>query len=195
MIDNIAAALLGVTAWLRRRRIALAAGSLVVILLAGSTYLVLGTLRIDPTKSMIRVRIPLAESGGLLPNQDVTLRGVPIGRVESVGLTDSGVVAHMRLNTDTEVPENVTATVKSVSAVGEQYIDLVPPDNGEVAAKGVLRDGSDITVEHTAIGQDIALGDADAAADLREGAAIAAECLIDRSPAPPPRARSPRRPA
>ena len=33
----------------------------------------------------------------------------------------------MRLNTDTPVPENVTATVKSVSAVGEQYIDLVPP--------------------------------------------------------------------
>ena len=55
-----------------------------------------------------------------------------IGRVESVGLTNDGVVAHMRLNSDTPVPENVTATVKSVSAVGEQYVDLVPPDDAVV---------------------------------------------------------------
>lgn len=92
--------------------------------------------------------------GGLYPNANVTYRGVTIGRVESVGLTNDGVVAHMRLNTDTDVPENVTATVKSVSAVGEQYIDLVPPGNG--AAKSLLRNGSNIGVERTAIGQDIA---------------------------------------
>ena len=65
--------------------------------------------------------------GGLYENANVTYRGVTIGRVESVGLSNDGVVAHMRLNTDTPVPENVTATVKSVSAVGEQYVDLVPP--------------------------------------------------------------------
>jgi phospholipid/cholesterol/gamma-HCH transport system substrate-binding protein len=94
--------------------------------------------------------------GGLYENANVTYRGVTIGRVESVGLTNDGVIAHMRLNTDTSVPENVTATVKSVSAVGEQYIDLVPPGNGEAPAKALLRDGSNIGVAHTAIGQDIA---------------------------------------
>ncbi|MBI3226750.1 MAG: virulence factor Mce family protein [Mycolicibacterium cosmeticum] len=94
--------------------------------------------------------------GGLYQNANVTYRGVTIGRVEQVGLTDDGVIAHMRLNTDTEVPENVTATVKSVSAVGEQYIDLVPPVGGEAPAAKLLRDGSNIGVAHTAIGQDIA---------------------------------------
>jgi phospholipid/cholesterol/gamma-HCH transport system substrate-binding protein len=59
----------------------------------------------------------------------------------------------MRLNTDTEVPANVTATVKSVSAVGEQYIDLVPPKD---PSKALLRDGSNIGVDRTAVGQDIA---------------------------------------
>ena len=67
--------------------------------------------------------------GGLYQNANVTYRGVTVGRVESVGLSNDGVVAHMRLNSGTPVPENVTATVKSVSAVGEQYIDLVPPDD------------------------------------------------------------------
>lgn len=56
----------------------------------------------------------------------MTYRGVAVGRVESVGLNPNGVTAAMRLNSGTAIPSNVTATVKSVSAVGEQYIDLVP---------------------------------------------------------------------
>lgn len=91
--------------------------------------------------------------GGLYQNANVTYRGVSIGKVEAVGLSDTGVVAHMRLNSDTPVPENVTATVKSVSAIGEQYVDLVPPED---PADTMLRNGSDIGMDRTAIGQDIA---------------------------------------
>src|SRR6195952_4114542 len=90
--------------------------------------------------------------GGLYQNANVTYRGVTIGRVEEVGLSNDGVVASMRLNTDTEVPDNVTATVKSVSAVGEQYIDLVPPED---PSKALLRDGSNIGADRTAVGQEI----------------------------------------
>lgn len=90
--------------------------------------------------------------GGLYENANVTYRGVTVGRVESVGLSDNGVVAHMRLQSGTPVPENVTATVKSVSAVGEQYVDLVPPED---PAQTTLSDGSNIGLDRTAIGQDI----------------------------------------
>ncbi|CAJ1495787.1 MCE family protein [[Mycobacterium] burgundiense] len=101
--------------------------------------------------------------GGIYGNANVTYRGVTVGRVESVGLTDNGVIAHMRLNSNAPVPENVTATVKSVSAVGEQYIDLVPPED-EAASETMLYDGSSIGQDRTAIGQDIAgmLAEADA---------------------------------
>jgi phospholipid/cholesterol/gamma-HCH transport system substrate-binding protein len=99
--------------------------------------------------------------GGLYQNANVTYRGVTVGRVESVNLTNDGIDAHMRLNSDVKIPENVTATVKSVSAVGEQYVDLVPPGD---PSKAALRDGSNIGRDRTAIGQDIAglLTDADA---------------------------------
>ena len=93
-----------------------------------------------------------AAGGGLYQNANVTYRGVTIGRVESLGLTNDGVVAHMRLNSGTPVPQNVTATVKSVSAVGEQYVDLVPPDT---PANGTLHNGSNIDQAHTRVGQDI----------------------------------------
>ena len=91
--------------------------------------------------------------GGIYENANVTFRGVTVGRVEGVGLTNDGIVAHMRLNSGTPVPDNVTATVKSVSAVGEQYIDLVPPENPSSAK---LRNGANIGQDRTAIGQDIA---------------------------------------
>ncbi|MDZ4268659.1 MAG: MCE family protein [Mycobacterium sp.] len=99
-----------------------------------------------------KVTANFVAGGGLYENANVTYRGVTVGRVETVGLTDDGVVAHMRLQSGTAVPENVTATVKSVSAVGEQYIDLVPP---EQPAQATLRNGADIGVDRTAIGQDI----------------------------------------
>ncbi|OKH65515.1 mammalian cell entry protein, partial [Mycobacterium sp. SWH-M5] len=91
--------------------------------------------------------------GGIYPNANVTYRGVTVGRVESVGLAPDGVVARMRLNSNTSIPENVTATVKSVSAVGEQYIDLVPPEDS-TAPK--LRNGATISQQNTRVGQDIA---------------------------------------
>ena len=91
--------------------------------------------------------------GGLYKNANVTYRGVAVGRVESVGLNPNGVTAEMRLNSGTPIPSNVTATVKSVSAVGEQYIDLVPPSNP--ASDQVAQRVSDRSA-NTRIGQDVA---------------------------------------
>jgi len=99
-----------------------------------------------------KVSADFVAGGGLYQNANVTYRGVTIGRVESVGLSNDGVVADIRLNSGTPIPDNVTATVKSVSAVGEQYVDLVPPAN---ASNTMLRDGSNIDVKNTAISTDI----------------------------------------
>lgn len=91
--------------------------------------------------------------GGLYKNANVTYRGVAVGRVESVGLNPNGVTAHMRLNSGTAIPSNITATVRSVSAIGEQYIDLVPPEN---PSSTKLRNGFRIQRQNTRIGQDVA---------------------------------------
>ncbi|MDH6243807.1 MCE family protein [Mycobacterium sp. OTB74] len=99
-----------------------------------------------------KINAKFVTGGGIYQNANVTYRGVTIGRVLSVGLTDGGVITEMRLNSDTEVPDNVTATVKSVSAIGEQYIDLVPP---ATASQKMLRDGAFIGPDRTAVGQDI----------------------------------------
>src|SRR5215218_1254518 len=91
--------------------------------------------------------------GGLYENANVTYRGVQAGRVEAVNLTGNGVAARMRINSSVKIPENSTATVKSVSAVGEQYVDFVPPAD---PSQALLRDGATIPKDRTAIPQDVA---------------------------------------
>ena len=51
-----------------------------------------------------------AAGGGLYQNANVAFRGVQAGRVESMTLTDDGVAARLRLNSDVKIPANSTAT-------------------------------------------------------------------------------------
>jgi len=137
----------------RLTRIQLSIFAIVTVLTVGAITIFYLQLPAAVGIGTYRVKAEFTAAGGLYENANVTYRGVTIGRVESVGLSDDAVVAKMRLNSGTKVPDNVTATVKSVSAVGEQYVDLVPPEN---PSSGVLRDGATIGVDRTAIGQDIA---------------------------------------
>ncbi|MEE3749803.1 MCE family protein [Mycobacterium intracellulare] len=95
-----------------------------------------------------------AASGGLYKNANVAYRGTTVGRVTDVSLAyRNGVNAQLRIGSGAHIPANVTATVKSVSAIGEQYVDLVPPDQPSPAW---LRDGSRINRDHTVLNGDVA---------------------------------------
>lgn len=130
MIDRGTRLLRVATASVRRARTAVSALSLIAILIGGLTYLTFGALGVDPTRPGIRVRVPLAESGGLLPNQDVTLRGVPVGRVEAVELDDAGVTAVALIDGRTRIPVDTAVRVSGLSPAGEQYLDFRPQTSG-----------------------------------------------------------------
>jgi phospholipid/cholesterol/gamma-HCH transport system substrate-binding protein len=98
-----------------------------------------------------RVTLELPETGGLYERSNVTYRGVQVGEVKSVGLTNEGVKAELSLNSDTEIPADLDAEVRSVSAVGEQYVQLLPR-SGEGP---VLKDGDVIPRERTTIPTDV----------------------------------------
>src|SRR5262245_62099085 len=132
---------------LARRRTAVSCIGLVVVLMITSGYIAVGALHINPARSTILVRVLLPESGGLLPNQDVTLRGTPIGRVEAVSFTDSGVVAVAAIDADVPVPQNSLVRVSALSPAGEQYLDFRPRDD-----RGpVLTDGSSVGLNQTSV--------------------------------------------
>jgi len=95
------------------------------------------------------VTLELPATGGLYRFSNVTYRGVQLGKVTSVGLTPTGAKATLSLNTSPKVPADLTAKVLSVSAVGEQYVDLQPKTD----SPPYLHDGSVIAARDTTIPQ------------------------------------------
>jgi phospholipid/cholesterol/gamma-HCH transport system substrate-binding protein len=75
------------------------------------------------------LKADLPASGGLYATANVTYRGITIGKVTDVEPTKKGVVATMRIADKYKVPIDASANVHSVSAVGEQYLDLVSGGN------------------------------------------------------------------
>ncbi|MBS4727946.1 MCE family protein [Mycobacterium sp. SM1] len=71
------------------------------------------------------LKADLPSSGGLYRTANVTYRGVTIGKVTAVEPTKTGVLATMSIDSRYKIPIDATANVHSVSAVGEQYLDLV----------------------------------------------------------------------
>ncbi|MBH0781120.1 MCE family protein [Nocardia bovistercoris] len=95
------------------------------------------------------VYVDLPASGGLYRFGNVTYRGVEIGKVTAVGLTRDGVRATLAIDGSHDIPVDLEAQVRSVSAVGEQYVDLRPRVDGGP----YLHDGSVIDMTDTKIPQ------------------------------------------
>lgn len=98
------------------------------------------------------VTVQLSATGGLYEHANVSYRGMNVGKVKEVRLTPEGVDAELTVDSDQKIPSDVTAVVRSVSAIGEQYVDLVPVPDPQ---GGNLSDGSVIPVERTKLPQDV----------------------------------------
>ncbi|MEI4270108.1 MlaD family protein [Klenkia sp. LSe6-5] len=95
-----------------------------------------------------QVAAEFRDSGGIFVNAEVTYRGVAVGRVSDMRLTDDGVEVELSIDRDApEIPASASAAVANRSAVGEQYVDLRP----DTADGPFLADGSVIPVERTSI--------------------------------------------
>jgi phospholipid/cholesterol/gamma-HCH transport system substrate-binding protein len=77
-------------------------------------------------------------AGGVAPNQEVTYRGVQVGRVGQMTLTKDAVKIEMQIESGFKIPkEGTRARVLFKSAVGEQFIDLLPQrDEGPFFTRG-----------------------------------------------------------
>jgi phospholipid/cholesterol/gamma-HCH transport system substrate-binding protein len=95
------------------------------------------------------VTLELPATGGLYQFSNVTYRGVQVGKVTKVELTANGAKATLSLGSSPKIPANLQADVLSVSAVGEQYVDLRPRTD----SAPYLRNGSVIAMRDTTIPQ------------------------------------------
>lgn len=115
----------------------------VAIGLLATTYLSVRYVGLDRFVGGYRVTVELPQAGGLFDNSEVTYRGVPVGRVESLTATADGARAVVRIKPDApRMPAEVVARVANRSAIGEQYLDL----RGGSLDGDLLGEGDELTV-------------------------------------------------
>ena len=91
-----------------------------------------------------RVQMSMPATGGLYQNANVSFRGVNVGKVDAVRLTPEGVVADLTIDSGTVIPANSAAAVRSVSAIGEQFVEFTPPER---PSSDRLGDGSTVRTD------------------------------------------------
>ncbi len=116
-----------------RRSVKIQVAAFVALSLLGVSYLSLNYIGLGARLFGDRytVSADFADSGGIFPNAEVTYRGVPVGRVGAMHLLPDGVRVDLRIDPGKpRIPANAKAVVTDRSAVGEQFVDLVPSSAG-----------------------------------------------------------------
>jgi phospholipid/cholesterol/gamma-HCH transport system substrate-binding protein len=86
------------------------------------------------------------DSGGIFAGGEVSYRGVQVGQVGKLALTDEGVDVYLDIdNSHDDIPADSLAVVGNRSAVGEQYVELQP----QVDTRPYLGEDSEIAMDAT----------------------------------------------
>lgn len=93
------------------------------------------------------LKVELPAAGGLYKTANVTYRGTTIGRVTDVEPTATGALASLSIENKYKIPTDAKANVRSVTAVGEQYVDLV----SDGRSSEYFDNGGTITINNSSI--------------------------------------------
>lgn len=120
-----------------------------VLSIVGVAAMVFGYIQLPTLLGLGRneVTLKLPTSGGLYRFSNVTYRGVQVGKVTDLRITPTGAEATMSIATSPKIPADLVAEVRSVSAIGEQYVDLRPrSDSGPYLQDGSVISGDDVSL-------------------------------------------------
>jgi len=101
----------------------------------------------------VTITVQLANAANLVPNSEVKYDEVTIGSVRKIELKDWTATLTVGIESDTQVPADVTAKVAQKSLLGAEYLALADPETAAAAsavAQGpFLQTGDVIGLDHT----------------------------------------------
>ncbi|WP_431236809.1 MCE family protein [Mycolicibacterium aichiense] len=121
-----------------------------IVAVTAGAVMVFGYIKVPAMLGVGRytVTVELPQSGGLYPTGNVTYRGTQVGKVSSVQLNPDGTVAAaLSLTSGIRIPSDLEAEVHSQSAIGEQYVALLPHDG----TSKPLQNGDVIPLSRTSV--------------------------------------------
>lgn len=111
-----------------------------VLSIVSLTYALISYVSIERITGLrtYTVTAEFADAGGLYENALVTYRGIDVGLVTSIDLAqDADVRVTLQIKDAYQIPTASTAHIRSMSAVGEQFVDFVPTtDEGPYLVDG-----------------------------------------------------------
>jgi phospholipid/cholesterol/gamma-HCH transport system substrate-binding protein len=124
-------------------RLYLSAAGVAAVFVLALAYLLTSILQLPLTGRPPQVIVEMSATGGLYQGSSVTYRGIKVGKVTDMRLVTGGVEAVVSLNGDHDIPADTRAAVRSLSPVGEQYLDFQPTsERGPYLQDGSRVEGS-----------------------------------------------------
>lgn len=111
--------------------------------------LILGYISLKISRMRVRdgidVNLIFAHASGLVKDSPVSIAGVEVGYVKGIGLRSGGAMVTARVSRAAGLRRGATASIRSRSLLGEQYLELTPGS----ATGPLLADGDTITATVT----------------------------------------------
>ncbi len=74
--------------------------------------------------------------GGLKTGASVEIAGVPIGRVESIGLKEYQARVAMQVNTGIQIQSDAIVSIKTKGLIGEKFVQISPGGSEKLVPPG-----------------------------------------------------------
>jgi len=115
-----------------------------IAVVLSSIILVVGLLwfqdyKMDAARQDLRVRFE--QVGGLGTGDEVHVRGIPMGKVGRIELTDDGVIVDCQIDTGVPITDTATFRLMSIGLVGERVLFIDPGAGQIVQIEGRLFEG------------------------------------------------------
>lgn len=87
-------------------------------------------LRLGPPSDRLNLSMSVPDINGLVPDSNVLLRGVPVGKVIKTSTAVDAASIDFWVAGDYAIPTDTEVQLQNLSALGESYIELVPRSTG-----------------------------------------------------------------
>lgn len=111
---------------MKARKSLMQVGALLVVGALAFAFIAFGVVQWRVGVQNFKVTVMLPRAGGIYSEALVDYRGVSVGKVTGVDLHPGGVAVQLSIKPGTRIPADSSASVRELTAAGEQYMDLVP---------------------------------------------------------------------
>jgi phospholipid/cholesterol/gamma-HCH transport system substrate-binding protein len=133
------------------RRVLINLGAFVLVFLVMIWWAVNNIISVDRVERPYEITADFAQAAGVKGNAEVTYLGVHFGRVSSVKRRVGGVAVTMKIDRERKIPADSIARIFRKSAIGEPYIDFVPPTSYDPDHVSWIPHDGHVPEDHTTI--------------------------------------------